>query len=91
MRPLRWLSLALALGLLATLGLSGRSAGDWLNAVTGPRGWLVGIACGLTAAWLFGVEWRSLPERIKFLLLDHRKNLAWTSLAGASLMFLVAG
>jgi hypothetical protein len=91
MRLARTLGCATAVAVLIALALSGRSAGDWISAVTGPRGWLAGLALGLLLAWLFGVDWRSIPYRVSMFIRTKRRDIGWGAIAAASLAFLVVG
>ncbi|MFM2421996.1 MAG: hypothetical protein RL291_526 [Pseudomonadota bacterium] len=91
MRLVRLMGGIAAVALGAAFVLSGRGIEDWTAAVTGPRGWVAGIVIGLAAAWLLGVDWRSIPWRMRAFLSVHRRDFAWSALAAISLTYLVVG
>jgi hypothetical protein len=45
-------------------------------------GWAVGLFMGLLLAWLAGLEWHNLPERIAVWAKLQRHRLGWVLLGG---------
>jgi hypothetical protein len=51
--------------------------------------WAMGLLMGLALAWLAGVEWSTLPQRVGDWLRLQRRRLAWVMLGGACAAFLL--
>jgi hypothetical protein len=48
----------------------------------GYDGWAAGLFMGLLLAWLVGIDWRTLPERVAVWVKLQRHRLGWMLLAG---------
>ncbi len=78
---------AAGLGLFLLLGPEAGPAGTGAqaadNAPIAYSVWAMGLLMGLTLAWLAGVEWSTLPERLGLWLRLQRRRLGWAVLGGA--------
>lgn len=45
-------------------------------------GWAVGLVMGLALAWLAGLDWANLPERLGAWFRLQRRRLGWAMLGG---------
>jgi hypothetical protein len=76
---------AFALGFYLLL-VGRESAGAGPQALAGApflySGWAVGLFMGLLLAWLAGLEWHNLPERIAVWGKLQRHRLGWVLLGG---------
>jgi hypothetical protein len=52
------------------------------SALQGYGGWAAGLFMGLFIAWLVGLDWRTLPERLAAWVKLQRHRVAWVLLAG---------
>jgi len=49
---------------------------------TGYSGWAIGLVMGLALAWLAGIQWSSLPERLGAWLQLQRRRIGLVILGG---------
>jgi hypothetical protein len=74
---------SVALGVyLLIAGPDAGPAGIGSNALQGYGGWAAGLFMGLLLAWLVGIDWRNLPERIASWVKLQRHRLGWALIAG---------
>lgn len=60
---------------------TGAKAAD--NAPIAYSVWALGLLMGLTLAWLAGVEWSTLPERVGDWVRLQRRRVGWVVVGGA--------
>jgi hypothetical protein len=85
--------LSAGLGLFLLLsgsdGSSGTGAAAMQSAPVAYGGWAAGLCMGLCLAWLSGVNWSELPQRVYGWLRVQGRRVAWMLLAGAFLGVLI--
>jgi hypothetical protein len=52
------------------------------SVLEGYGGWVAGLFMGLFVAWLVGLDWRNLPERIAAWVKRQRHRVGWMLLGG---------
>jgi hypothetical protein len=45
-------------------------------------GWAVGLCMGLVLAWVAGLDWRNLPDRLTQWVTLQRRRLGWMLIGG---------
>jgi hypothetical protein len=74
---------SVALGVyLLTAGPDAGPTGMGPDALRGYGGWAAGLFMGLLLAWLVGIDWRTLPQRMVTWVKLQRHRLGWALIAG---------
>ena len=60
-----------------------------LYAALSSTGWIVGLVLGLASAWLYRLEWSTVPERLETWMRVQRRRLGWALLGGVCLAILL--
>jgi hypothetical protein len=52
-------------------------------------GWILGLLLGLASAWLYRVDWSTVPERLEQWVRVQRRRLGWALLGSVCLVILL--
>ena len=59
------------------------------DAALSPVGCIVGLVLGLASAWLYRVDWSTVPERLEKWMRVQRRRLGWALLGSVCLAILL--
>jgi hypothetical protein len=59
------------------------------EAALSSAGWMVGLVLGLGSAWLYRVDWSTVPERLETWMRVQRRRLGWALLGSVCLAILL--